>query len=415
MTSKGHFMNLSSSLFFAYKYLFSKTQDPTIKSMIRLCFVAIFLANFALALIISIMQGFEVATQSTLQTIYPHIIIDGKNNHINFQAFLTKIDALSIPYSACAPRSSSQMIISNPKEEINEVVQFKAIDPKQEILTTALQEKMIIPYKKIILEDDQILIGKELAASLHINKGDQIDLLFTDSAQSSNASSRLMNQQAIVAGIFSTGIYEYDNNMIVGTFPLFFNIYSDEGVQQIYMRLKSISHEEKAIESLKHAFPNAAVYTWKDLYPGLLASLKLETLGMSIILGLLFIIAIINMISLLFVFVKNKSRDIALLASLGMQPFQLRAIFIIISMFLTGSASFFGLLCAGIVGICLKTFPIISLPEHIYYTNTLPIELNPWLFLIIFVCSITIGIFATLLPIYSIDQKNIKSTLHFDM
>ena len=408
-------MKLSSSLFFAYKYLFSKTQDPTIKSMIRLCFIAIFLANFALALIISIMQGFEVATQSTLQTIYPHIIIDGKNNHINVQAFFSKIDSLKIPYASCTPRSSAQMIICNPQEEINEVVQFKAIDPEKEIATTALQEKIIIPYKKLILHNNEILIGKELAASLHINKGDSADLLFTDTAQSSNASSRLMNKNVRIAGIFSTGIYEYDNNMIIGTFPLFLDIYEDEGVQQMYMRLKSISDETLTIKSLQKVFPNAAVYTWKDLYPGLLASLKLETLGMSIILGLLFIIAIINMISLLFVFVKNKSRDIALLASLGMQPFQLQAIFIIISMFLAGSASFFGLACAGIVGICLKTFPIISLPEHIYYTNTLPIELNPLLFLIIFVCSITVGILATLLPIYSIDQKNIKSTLHFDM
>lgn len=383
--------------------------------MIRLCFVAIFLANFALALIIGIMQGFEIATQSTLQTIYPHIIIDGKNNHINFQAFISKINALKIPYSSCAPRSSAQMIISNPQEEINEVVQFKAIDPEKEILTTALQEKMIIPSKKLVMHDTEILIGKELAASLHINKGDFVDLLFTDSAQASNGSSKLMSKQAKIAGIFFTGIYEYDANMIIGTFPLFFDIYEDEGIQQIYVRLQSISDETKAIESLKKAFPHAAVYTWKDLYPGLLASLKLETLGMSIILGLLFIIAIINMISLLFVFVKNKSRDIALLASFGMKPLQLRAIFIIISIFLTGAASLFGLLAAGITGICLKTFPIINLPEHIYYTNTLPIELNPLLFLIIFVCSITVGILATLLPIYSIDQKNIKNTLHFDM
>lgn len=408
-------MKLSSSLFFARKYLFSKTQDPTIKNMIRLCFIAIFLANFALALIISIMQGFEVATQSTLQTIYPHIIIDGKNHHINFQAFISKIDALKIPYAACTPRSSAQMIICNPQEEINEVVQYKAIDTAQEIQTTSLQDKIIIPYKNLTLQDDQILIGKELAASLHVNKGDQIDLLYTDSAQSSGASSRLMSMQATVGGIFSTGIYEYDNNMIIGTFSLYLDIYPDEGVQQIFMRLKHISQEEKTIQSLQKAFPGAAVYTWKDLYPGLLASLKLETLGMSIILGLLFIIAIINMISLLFVFVKNKSRDIALLASFGMKPLELRTIFIMISIFLTSCASFFGLLCAGISGFFLKTFPIISLPEHIYYTNTLPIELNPLLFLIIFVCSITIGILATILPVYSIDQKNIKSTLHFDM
>ena len=408
-------MKLSSSLFFAYKYLFSKTQDPIIKSMIRLCFVAIFLANFALALIISIMQGFEIATQSTLQTIYPHIIIDGKHNHINIEAFLKKTDALKIPYASCAPRSSAQMIISNPHEELNEVVQYKAIDPEKEISTTALQEKMIIPSKKLILHDNEILIGKELAASLHLNKGDSADLLFTDSAQASNSSSRLMNKKTRIAGIFFTGIYEYDNNMIIGAFPLFLDIYPDEGVQQIYMRLKSISDETKTIEKLTSAFPNAAVYTWKDLYPGLLASLKLETLGMSIILGLLFIIAIINMISLFFVFVKNKSRDIALLASFGMKPFQLRAIFIMISIFLSGTASFFGLASAGILGVLLKTYPIISLPEHIYYTNTLPIALNPLLFLIIFVCSISVGILATILPIYSIDQKNIKSTLHFDM
>jgi len=383
--------------------------------MIRLCFLAIFLASFALALVISIMKGFEIATQTSLQTIYPHIIVDGKDNHINFNAFKKKINALHIPYKACAPRSSAQMIIINPQEDISEVVQLRAIDPEKEILVTALQDKIIIPAKQLIVHKQEILIGKELAASLHLNKGDRAQVLFTDSAKAPGSASDLQKTHLTIAGIFSTGIYEFDNNMIISNFATFLDLYPEEGVQQIYISLQDLSTEKKVIQSLKDLFPGITIYTWKDLYPGLLASLKLETLGMSIILGLLFIIAIINMISLLFVFVKAKSRDIALLHAFGMPPLALRMIFIYISIFLTSAASGIGLCLAWCIGIFLKIFPIISLPENIYYTNTLPIELNTSLFLIIFVCSMLIGIIASILPTYSIDKKNIATTLHFDI
>ena len=167
---------------------------------------------------------------------------------------------------------------------------------------------------------------------------------------------------------------------------------------------------------------NYFIYTWSDLNKSLFSALKVERNVMFIILSLIIVVAAFNIISGLTILIKNKTKEIAILKTLGLSNRSIRKTFFLtgltIGFFATISGIFFGVLfSANIEKIRIflsKVFNLEIFPSDIYFLDELPSEINLNSILIIFIISLTISAIASYLPARKISKMNTFRALRYE-
>ena len=332
------------SWFMAKRFLRVASSENNIKSMLRICFFSIFIGTFALALVAAIMNGFEKETYKKLQGINADLIIRSRQP-LDFEKIKNILESkFSKSIKAITPSGMHQLILRNDETELTNLVAIKAIDPNTISNVTTLLDSISQNPEDIkkLLEDKNILLGTGLSQQLDSKVGDPISLLFAQEEKISRNKVTLDNEKANVSGVFKTGIDEFDNNIVVMSLNLFNSIFPDLGITTIELKLNPNVDGEKLKIELQNLL-DLNIFSWKDLYPPLVAALVLEKYAMIFILALITLVASMNLISLLFMYITQKRVNIAILKSMGMKQKDITAIFIIIGMSLSLMACFAGL------------------------------------------------------------------------
>jgi lipoprotein-releasing system permease protein len=226
-----------------------------------------------------------------------------------------------------------------------------------------------------------------------------------------------------VAGIFTTGFIEFDQNIIFLNIEDVLSIFNkgnkDQNIE-IYLSdpLKANSYKNK-IQKINENF---FVYTWSDLNKSLFSALKVERNVMFIILSLIIVVAAFNIISGLTILIKNKTKEIAILKTLGLSNESIKKTF-----FLTGlTIGLFATLSGIILGILFsiniekiriflsKVFNLEIFPADIYFLEELPYEINFYSVLVVFIISLLISGLASYLPANKISKMNTFRALRYD-
>jgi lipoprotein-releasing system permease protein len=422
--------------FLAKKYLVFRSKNKSVAFMSRLCFLGILIGTFSLMMTLIITVGFEKTIHNKMQGINAQAIIQSIGNQLDYENIK---EILEKDFDYClqgvSARKTRQMIVN--QKDSQQVIFLTGIDPMNESLVTNITEKMFIKDtggKEVslekLLQKNSIVLGYKIAQQIGCKVGDTITVMLPESASKRKVS--LRSEKMSVAGVFKVGLEEYDNNVAFASLNYVQVLFDEEGVDSVlvnfrpdkecfsslvkyyFNRLKKFfsgkSHEEELIEKLRNRLPELQVYSWKDLYPALVSSLRLEKYVMFFIIALISFVAAMNMISLLFMQIQQKRRDIAIYKVMGMPNNMIKKIFLKIGMRITFFASFIGLLCAFIVGFLLKRYPFIELPD-VYYISYLPAYLSWEMFLIVFVVVMLIGFFASKIPLQNIDRVNVVEVL----
>jgi len=397
----------------AWRYLWSKNRDTSITTMVRICFLGIFLGTLALTLVLCVMQGFEHSTREKLQSINPTLLIRTKDiplDIVTIQNTLAQLPAIH----ASAPNIQQFVMVQDRRAKtLSTIATFKAIDPAQESRVSALARMIIqppnIPLEKLIYEN-RVLIGHKLAQQLDCTVGDAITIWY---APDQNNTTKLEKMALIVNGIFRTGLEEYDLNLIVADLAFAQELFSEQEIDEIGITLKPTAPVEKIVQELKEHFFEYDVLSWYELYPALVGALKLEKYALFFIIMLITLVASMNIISLIFMQITQKRRDIAILQTYGMTSTTIRKVFFCIGLYIGLAGALCGLVAAYLIGLILYHFPFISLPD-VYYTSHLPIVLDPSLFGIVFACVMMIIIIATSIPLRDIARIPIAHILRFE-
>ena len=159
---------------------------------------------------------------------------------------------------------------------------------------------------------------------------------------------------------------------------------------------------------MQKIFNNEFVYSWADMNSSLFSALKVERNVMFIILSLIIVVAAFNIISGLTILVKNKTRDIAILKSIGVLNKSIIKIFFLIGIIIGTTATIFGIFLGVIFSLYIEnlreflssTFNISLFPEEIYFLSTMPSEINPYSILLVSICSILITIIVSIFPAF---------------
>ncbi len=405
------------TLLLAWRYVIGAKHEKNIASMVKVSFLSILIGAFSLALVTAIMNGFEKATHEKMQSIHAQIIIRADGRQLAYGEIAKILKAEFPAIQSFSPTSMRQLIVqANGSDDITNVILLKAIEPDSESKTTGFQKKIInsiTPQKTLAatVNKNNILIGSKLAKNINAQSGDTINLVFTKEEEAVSQKIKLHKTNAVVGGIFSTGIDEFDTSMALSSFNLFNDLFPDAGITQINIQLKPGSDEDAIINSLRKRFA-LEVYSWKELYPALVSALKLEKYAMFLILALITLVASMNIISLLFMQITQKRPDIAILKAMGLSDGHISSIFIAVAMGITFAATTMGLLLACGASWILETYPFITLPDA-YYISHLPAKMEWHLLGIVFIVIMIISFIATWFPAGRTRSINISNVLRF--
>ena len=383
-----------------FRFLKARKKDGFLNVISIFSFIGIGLGVAVLIIVMSVMNGFRTELINK---------IVGFNAHITVKPYDTKINTDNLKKTNLG-LISKNLFLSNSGEAI--IIQNKT--SKGIVLrgyTSNNFSKLEMINKDNFLGGNNltknyISIGKELSFTLGLQIGDNITIM--SSTGLDTVIGTLPKQKTFyVQSIFESGLADFDNNIAfinLDTLEEFFNLDTFDRNLEIYLKNPQNIETQKFI--VQKIFPNEFVYSWSDMNSSLFSALKVERNVMFIILSLIIIVAAFNIISGLTILVKNKTRDIAILKSIGVLNKSIVKIFFLVGVTIGTSATIFGVLLGVIFSLYIENFRqfissifnISLFPEEIYFLSTMPSEINPSSIFIISLCSILITIIVSIFP-----------------
>ncbi|MDB9784607.1 lipoprotein-releasing ABC transporter permease subunit [Pelagibacteraceae bacterium] len=394
-----------------------KKKEGFLKVISIFSFLGIALGVSILIVVMSVMNGFRVDLTNKILGLNPHLIIKPYDTTIdnNFKSLLKK----KYPDSKIKMSYSGEGVAMS--KELVKGVMVKGVFKKEINKSDFLINKLVKGSFKNF-EKGTVFIGNELAISLGITIGEKINLM--SSAFLITPIGSVPKQDSYtVSGIFVTGFYEFDQNLVflnINDSLSFFNKSSKDLNLNMYLDdpLKADQYK-KEIMNLSNDY---YIYSWTDLNKSFFNALKVERNVMFIILTLIIIVAAFNIISGLTILIKNKTKEIAILRTMGLSSSSITK-----SFFLTGFTIGFLATVTGIVVGTLFSFYIEEIrlfistvfnleifPAEIYFLDTMPSEINPMSIGIIFIFSIIITSMASFFPARMVSKMNTINALKYE-
>ena len=272
------------------------------------------------------------------------------------------------------------------------------------------------------LTNNSISIGREMSFNLNVDIGDIISIMSPVGVQTLVGS--LPKQESFkIISIFDSGLSDYNENIAyinLQTLERFFDKSQGERFLEFYFQNPKNIEIHKA--NLIKLFSDELVYTWADINKSLFSALKVERNVMFIILSLIIIVAAFNIISGLTILVKNKTRDIGILKSIGVTNKSIKKIFFLVGFIIGTGATLFGIIVGTLFSYYVEsirqfisnTFDLTLFPEEIYFLNSMPSEIDPSSIILIAFCSIVTTTIVSIYPASKASSLDTVKTLKYE-
>ena len=400
----------------AFRYLFTKKKDGFINIISTFSFLGIALGVAVLIVVMSVMNGFRTELINKINGFNPHLKIFSYENSIDLSG-LKNENIIHISENFFLSNSGEAVIIHNSYT-------------KGIVLRGYLRED----FKKLkVINNDNffgnktisynhISIGKELSFILDVEIGDKINVISPISINSI-AGSLPKQKSFIIESIFESEINEFNQNIAflnLNDLEDFFDLSKDKRYLEVFLKDPKDIDEKKRI--FQTVYKDQLINSWADLNKSLFSALKVERNVMFIILSLIILIAAFNIISGLTILVKNKTRDIAILKSIGVQNVSITKIFFLVG-FLIGSLSTISGIIIGIIfskniegirSLISNIFNVSLFPEEIYFLSKMPSEIDPFSILIISLFSIIITCLVSIYPAMKASKLDTIKSLKYE-
>ena len=389
-------------LFIGLRYLVSKKKSTFVTFISFLSAVGIAIGVMALIVVIAVMAGFSSTLKDKIIGANAHIVIEseyGLSDIDNLQKKVAKVEQVV----ATSPYIKGQ-VIARTQRQLSSVV-LRGIDCEAEARVTSIKEYLsagVFPENP-----NQIVVGSQLAKILRVNIGDSLKIV-------SPIDGAIYEFQ--VCGLFTSGMYEHDATMAFINLKKASEVFKTaDKVNGLGVRINNIYQADKIKKNLEKILgPGYWVLSWIDLNKPFLAVLKLEKTVMFIILSLIILVACFNICSSLIMIVKDKTRDIGVLKSLGVNRLGIMTIFTLDGFLIGLIGTTVGGGLGFLVTYLLKTYEIIKLPAEFYYLDRLPVQVEFWDSAIIIAAALVISFLATLYPAWKASRLEAVEALRYE-
>ena len=384
-----------------FRFLKARKKDGFLNVISIFSFIGIGLGVAVLIIVMSVMNGFRTELINK---------IVGFNAHITVKPYANKIESNRLDQSNLK-LISKNLIFTNSGEAIiikndtSKGIVLRGYNSNDFSKLEIINNKTFIGDKND-LSKNFISIGKELSFDLNLKIGDNITLMSSSGVETIIGS--LPKQKTFtVKSLFESGLADFDKNIAfisLETLEEFFDLKKADRNLEIFLKNpQSIENQKKIVQNI---FPDEFIYSWADLNKSLFSALKVERNVMFIILSLIIIVAAFNIISGLTILVKNKTREIAILKSIGVLNKSIVKIFFLVGIIIGSSATIFGIVLGVTFSMYVENirkflstlFNISLFPEEIYFLSSMPSEINLSSIIIISFCSILTTIIVSIFP-----------------
>ena len=295
-----------------FRYLKTKKKDGFLNIISIFSFIGISLGVAVLIIVMSVMNGFRAELVNKIVGFNSHIII--QSNDIKNDLKLTNSKNIKNLSSSTLESSMGEVVLINKNFTKGLSLRgYKVNDFKK----LEIFKNIDFSKNNKIFDKNNISIGKELSFDLGLNVGDNV-LLMSPIGEDTIIGNLPKQEVYKISYIFDSGLLEFDQNVAFVNINSLANLLNQDTTNRnIEVYLKSPLEIENAKIEFQKVFTKNFIYTWADLNRSLFSALKVERNVMFIILSLIIIVAAFNIISGLTILVKNKTKDIAILKSIG--------------------------------------------------------------------------------------------------
>jgi len=397
-------------LFVAARYLRAKRRQAVVGVVTAISVAGVAAGVAALIIALAITNGMQRDMQARLIDSSAHVQLMRTNQNQGIHDWRPLLERLSkVPHVvAAAPELDEQVVVAHGAREGYAMIE--GIIPEHEkavtkVLTSAPPDavKALEPTYEPenappSSELPPLIIGKDLADSVGVGVGDSVTLI---SPQGELTPMGMMPQTVRfkVVGTYHTGFYQYDSNWGFVRLGDAQRLYDEPDlITVISFRVDDLNHAPEIAKQIEAAAgPGFQTTNWKEQNRELFRALRLEQIVTFIVITLIVIVAALNILIALTMMVMEKTRDIAVLMSFGVDPSQVRRIFLLQGLLISLTGTILGLIL-GYVGAWAGSHYHIGLTPDVYAIDTLPFAPRIIDGVVVAIVSIGISLLATLYP-----------------
>lgn len=414
---------MSYELFIGLRYLKAKRKQTFVSLITLISIAGVMVGVTALIVVIAVMNGFKEELQDKILGVTSHVVISRFDGNISkYPEVRAKVEEVS-GVNAATPFIYTQVMISSRKAISGAVL--RGIEPQTASKVINLQKNLRAGSLKELEAENKpegmratpgIILGNELARNIGALRGEPVTVI-SPLGRLTPLGRVPRSQTFRVAGIFDSGMYEYDSTIAYVSLwaaQRFLGI--GDRVTGIEVRVDDIYEADRVARAIGKALDGYPYWSrdWMRMNKNLFSALKLEKIVMFIILTLIIVVAAFNIVGTLTMVVIEKTRDIAILKSMGATRRSIMKIFLIEGAVIGLVGTLLGLLGGYTLCTLLATYKFIELPSDVYYISTLPVQMNPLDVALIALAAIVITLAASVYPAWQASRFDPAEAIRYE-
>jgi lipoprotein-releasing system permease protein len=383
----------------ALRYLLAKRRQVFISVISLVSTLGVTVGVMALVVALALMTGLQGELQARILGSSAHVFVYKPAGIDDYRAEVEKLRKVPGVIGA-APAVEAKAMISGMT---NDFVLLKGIDPGMETTVTDLGRSLVdgsLDGLNPASEDDfpGIVIGKDLASSVGAVVGDTVTVL-TPNGSLSPMGVMPRQRRFKVTGVFRLGLYEIDARTGAVSLEQGMRLAATDRVERIELKVANIYDAPQIADDIADEFgPGYVTQDWSDINQQLYSALMLEKIGMGIGIGLIVAVAALNIVASLILLVMEKTRDIAILKTMGASSRSITLIFLLQGSIIGVIGTLIGALGGATLSYFLDRYRVISIPSDIYQVSYLPFKLEQGDLVAVIVGAVLVCFAATLYP-----------------
>lgn len=394
-------MTLGFEGFVAVRYLLARRKQAFISLISAISILGVTVGVMALLIALALMTGLQGELRDRIVGSSAHIYVSKTGEgFVDYRAEIAKMKSVPHVIGAAPAVLGKGLLTSGSDAQAPATV--KGIDPSLEPQVTDLQKSMRVGSVDDIRTQpdamDGIVLGTDLAQSLGVKRGDTVRLITPDEVLTPLGPEPRRRAFKVV-GIFSLGLFEFDSEYAFVDLPVAERIFGKSHPDFIQLRLDDMFIAPKIAAVIPEQLgPEYLAQDWADMNKSLFSALWLEKMAISITIGLIVMVAALNIIASLVLLVMEKSRDIAILKTMGSSAASIRRIFMLQGLIIGLVGTGMGALAGCTLIYILDRYRLIHVPIDVYQISYVPFTLLPLDFVVVIVSAMVICFVATIYP-----------------